>query len=258
MAKSVRSKWKKQQRRERTRDEEENTRKRISQLHGKLRLTVRGGISSVAPQAPEKRFHFLNPELDPRVPNPRKNLNNNYRAELNSVSYDFSKPLRLTPPKTNYYGKSDTTTPHTMTIHYETIDADAPIAGHALTKKDLERLAMKASAGAGLSSQSGHPANECEEEGAGNSARQQSSLRGHHVLSEACPAHMEIQGNEEDDEDSPEEFVFGLEDGVARKVKKGASRRRKRVLAAVGPSLARRRRVQLCKGEERRRVVTLL
>ncbi|TPP51470.1 hypothetical protein CGC21_2690 [Leishmania donovani] len=143
MAKSSRSKWKKMHRRQRAQAEATNTVKRIRLLNKKLELTVKGGISAVPPQEPEKRFHFLNPVLDSRVPNTRKNLNNNYRAELNHVQYDYTKPLKLAPPKTNMYGKTDVDAPHPMTVMYETIDADAPLAGHALTKADMERLARR-------------------------------------------------------------------------------------------------------------------
>ncbi|GET85655.1 hypothetical protein, conserved [Leishmania tarentolae] len=188
MAKSSRSKWKKMHRRQRAQAEATNTVKRIRQLNKKLELTVKGGISAVPPQEPEKRFHFLNPELDSRVPNTRKNLNNNYRAELNHVHYDYTKPLKLAPPKTNVYGKTDADAPHPMTVMYETIDADAPLAGHALTKADMERLAQRESEAA------------------------------------AAAAGAEEDAGEEDvdndsADDGPEEYTFGMEDAAPRPVR---------------------------------------
>ncbi|KAK7202059.1 hypothetical protein NESM_000274500 [Novymonas esmeraldas] len=186
MAKSSRSKWKKMHRRQQAREEATNTVKRLRQLNRKLGLTAKGGISAVPPQEPERRFHFLNPELDPRVPNTRKELNNNYRAELNSVHYDYAKPLVLAQPKTNMYGKSCPDAPHPMTVTYESIDADAPVAGHALTKADMERLARR------------------QQEAAATAA--------------AAAAEDVTAGAEEDDEeDGPEEYVFGITDTAPRR-----------------------------------------
>ncbi|CAC9441142.1 Nucleotidyltransferase domain containing protein [Leishmania donovani] len=195
MAKSSRSKWKKMHRRQRAQAEATNTVKRIRLLNKKLELTVKGGISAVPPQEPEKRFHFLNPVLDSRVPNTRKNLNNNYRAELNHVQYDYTKPLKLAPPKTNMYGKTDVDAPHPMTVMYETIDADAPLAGHALTKADMERLARR-------------------------QAQQEREA------SAAVADAEEDAGEEDGDNDSgdnaddgPEEYVFGMEDAAPRRTR---------------------------------------
>lgn len=196
MAKSSRSKWKKLHRRQKAKEESTNTVKRIKQLHRKLELTAKGGISAVPPQEPERRFHFLNPELDPRVPNTRKDLNNNYRAELNHVHYDYTKPLKLTPPKTNLYGKTDVTAPHPMTQNYLTIDADAPIGGHALTKADMERLVRKSMA------------QEAETAAATAAAANEESM-----------SESEASGSE----DGPEEYVFGMDDSAPRRAGAGAS-----------------------------------
>ncbi|KAG5486579.1 hypothetical protein CUR178_07946 [Leishmania enriettii] len=196
MAKSSRSKWKKMHRRQRAQAEATNTVKRIRQLNKKLELTVKGGISVVPPQEPEKRFHFLNPELDSRVPNTRKDLNNNYRAELNHVHYDYMKPLKLAPPKTNVHGKTDVNAQHPMTVMYETIDADAPLAGHALTKADMERLARR---------------QEQEQDVPAAAARAEE---------DACKEEDDIGSGSDDD--GPEEYVFGMED-AAPKAKKSAA-----------------------------------
>lgn len=177
-------------RRQRAQAEATNTVKRICLLNKKLKLTVKGGISAVPPQEPEKRFHFLNPVLDSRVPNTRKNLNNNYRAELNHVEYDYTKPLKLAPPKTNMYGKTDVDAPHPMTVMYETIDADTPLAGHALTKADMERLARR-------------------------QAQQESEAS-------AAVADAEKDASKEDGDnadDGPEEYVFGMEDAAPRRAR---------------------------------------
>ncbi|CAJ1016344.1 hypothetical protein Q4I32_000941 [Leishmania shawi] len=188
MAKSSRSKWKKMHRRQRAQAEAMNTVKRIRQLSKKLELTVKGGISAVPPQEPEKRFHFLNPELDSRVPNTRKHLNNNYRAELNHVQYDYTKPLKLAPPKTNMYGKTDVNAPHRMTVTYETIDADAPLAGHALTKADMERLARRQK--------------QQESETSAEAACAEEDISKAEVNSDSCDS----------DDNGPEEYVIGMND----------------------------------------------
>lgn len=188
MAKSSRSKWKKLHRRQRAQAELHNTVKRVSRLNKKLKLTAKGGISLVPPQDPEKRFHFTNPEKNLRVPDPRREYNNDYRG--NRVVIDFSKNLKLSPPKTNFYGKSDIHAPHIMTVNYDVIDADAPTAGHAMTKADLERAERKAR----------EAANAANEEGVAQ------------VSSFPVDA--------EEAEDGPEEFVFGLDDAAPRKVLK--------------------------------------
>ncbi|KPI84395.1 hypothetical protein ABL78_6556 [Leptomonas seymouri] len=201
MAKSSRSKWKKQHRRLKAKEEAGNTVKRITQLHKKLELTIKGGISAVPPQEPEKRFHFLNPELDPRVPNTRKDLNNNYRAELNHVHYDYTKPLKLAPPKTNLYGKADTTAPHPLTQNFETIDADAPLGGHALTKADVERMARR------QMEREAEAAAQANEEGV------------------SADKHADAEGSSNaEDSDGPEEFVFGMDDAAPRRAGKSSSR----------------------------------
>ncbi|EPY39446.1 hypothetical protein AGDE_04482, partial [Angomonas deanei] len=146
MAKSSRSKWKKQHRRIKAETEKKNTQRRLKNLNKKLHITSKGGISQVPTQDPERRFHFLNPELDPNVPNTRKFLNNNYKHELNEAKekglfVDFRKPLHLSPPKTNFRGKSDPTAPHPTTFRYDELSAMAPIAGRALSKADMERIA---------------------------------------------------------------------------------------------------------------------
>ncbi|KPA75524.1 hypothetical protein ABB37_08416 [Leptomonas pyrrhocoris] len=201
MAKSSRSKWKKLHRRQKAKEESTNTVKRITQLHKKLELTIKGGISAVPPQEPEKRFHFLNPELDPRVPNTRKDLNNNYRAELNHVHYDYTKPLQLVPPKTNFYGKTDTTAPHPMTQRFETIDADAPIGGHALTKADMERMARR----------------QMEKEA-------EAAARGNEEAVSA-DEHAGDDDGSSSNHDEPEEFTFGMEDAAPRRVGKASTKK---------------------------------
>lgn len=205
MAKSTRSKWKKMHRRERAKAERGSTTKRIQQLHHKLELTVRGGISAVPPQEPETRFHFLNPVLDPRVPNTRRHLNNNYTAELNEVTYDYSKPLRLAPPRTNLHGKSDPAAPHPTTLDFETVDADAPLAGRAMTKADVERQLRQQTAAA-----------------ATVDAASLSS-----TTTTAC-------GNEEgEDEDGPEEYVLNLEENAPRRVTSSAAKKSKKTSSSV-------------------------
>lgn len=190
MAKSSRSKWKKLHRRQRAQAEQHNTVKRVSKLNKKLKLTAKGGISLVPPQDPETRFHFTNPEKNLRVPDPRREYNNDYRN--NRTVIDFSKPLQLPAPKTNFYGKTDINAPHPMTQHYEVIDADAPIAGHALTKADVERAAAKAAAEA---------------------LRQNEE-------------HATVGNVQEEEEasDGPEEYVFGMEDKAPTRIKKASKK----------------------------------
>eukprot|EP00796_Vickermania_ingenoplastis_P009083 gene9083-6376_t len=191
MAKSSRSKWKKLHRRQRAQAEAHNTVKRVSRLNKKLKLTAHGGISLVPPQDPETRFHFTNPEKNLRVPDPRREFNNNYRNDRTVI--DFSKPLKLAPPKSNFYGKSDINAPHIMTVNYDVIDADAPIAGHALTKADVERSVRKAL------------------------EAQEKASRG--ANEEELPVVDEDQNS-----DGPEEYVFGMEDSAPRKVSKSAKK----------------------------------
>lgn len=198
MAKSSRSKWKKLHRRQRAKAEAKNTIKRVSKLHKKLELTAKGGISLVPPQEPESRFHFTNPEKNLRVPDPRREYNNDYRH--NRVVLDFSKPLQLPPPHTNFYGKSDPNAPHPMTVHYDTIDADAPVAGHAMTKADLERAVRKSQEAAAAAAA---PLNE-------------ENLS---ITSDGMTT-LTVEGNEEDADDGPEEYIFGMEDVAPRRVQK--------------------------------------
>lgn len=198
MAKSSRSKWKKLHRRQRAKAESKNTIKRVSKLHKKLELTAKGGISLIPPQEPETRFHFTNPEKNLRVPDPRREYNNDYRQ--NKVVLDFSKPLQLPPPQSNFYGKSDLNAPHPMTIHYETIDADAPIAGHAMTKADVERAMRKSQ----------------EATAASAVILNEDNLS----LSSATMTTLNVEENEEDADDGPEEYTFGMEDTAPRRVQK--------------------------------------
>lgn len=229
MAKSSRSKWKKAHRRQKAADEAKNVQRRIKQLHKKLKVTIQGGISNVPPQEPEKRFHFLNPELDPNVPNTSKYLNNNYRAELNHVSYDFTKPLKLPKPKTNFYGKSDPTAPHPMTVNRETIDADAPVAGHALTKADMERMEAKRRAQEALANQQeSKPPLSTNEEDAEEAAPTGTVQRSSEKKKGKAKRRATAKGEEEEEEalvsfdndaalfgdadDGPEEYVLTLEE----------------------------------------------
>lgn len=195
MAKSSRSKWKKLHRRQRAQAEVKNTVKRVSKLHHKLKLTAKGGISLVPPQEPEKRFHFTNPDKNLRVPDPRREYNNDY--QLDKTVRDFTKPLHLPPPTTNVYGKSDIHAPHPMTRNYEVIDADAPIAGHAMTKKDLERSIRKA------------------QEAALQQNEESSVITS--SVGNAVP--------EEELSDGPEEYVFGIEDSAPKKVSKNSAKK---------------------------------
>nr|CCC92861.1 conserved hypothetical protein [Trypanosoma congolense IL3000] len=139
MAKSSRSKWKKAHRRQRAQLEAATVAKRIGRLNKKLKLAATGGLSNVPLQDPEKRFHFVNPQMDRNVPHNCKGLNNNYEQVV-SESLDFSKPLKLKPPTTNYYGKSNPDEPHPTKFKFETVSAAAPVAGHALSVKDVERM----------------------------------------------------------------------------------------------------------------------
>lgn len=236
MAKSSRSKWKKAHRRQKANEESGNVLKRLRNLNKKLKITAKGGISAILSQAPESRFHFLNPELDPRVPNTSKNLNNNYRAELNHVSYDYTKPLKLAAPKTAFHGKSDPTTPHPMTVAYETIDAMAPVAGRALTKADMEHINSKQAELLALAGRL-----EGNEEGAGASSSSRGRDNSFKLASRAANknrkgsnnARKKGNENEEDavisfdndaalygDDDGPEEFVLGFGDAKPRRVNK--------------------------------------
>ncbi|CBH14342.1 hypothetical protein, conserved [Trypanosoma brucei gambiense DAL972] len=139
MAKSTRSKWKKAHRRQRAQLEAATVSKRIGRLNGKLKLAAEGGLSEVPLQDPETRFHFVNPQMDHNVPHTCKGLNNNYE-QLIRESPDFNKPLKLKPPTTNYYGKSNPDAPHPVTCQYEVISATTPVAGHALSVEDIARM----------------------------------------------------------------------------------------------------------------------
>lgn len=189
MTKSSRSKWKKLHRRQRAQAEAKNTIKRVSKLHKKLELTAKGGISLVPPQDAETRFHFTNPEKNLRVPDPRREYNNDYRE--NRVVLDFSKALKLPPPRTNFYGKSDENAAHPMTVNYEVIDADAPIAGHAMTKADLERAIRKSQEAAASQNESG-----------------------------PLTASNKEESEEEEEGSRPVEYVFGMDDAAPRRVQK--------------------------------------
>eukprot|EP00331_Platyophrya_macrostoma_P008996 CAMPEP_0176420250 /NCGR_PEP_ID=MMETSP0127-20121128/8504_1 /TAXON_ID=938130 /ORGANISM="Platyophrya macrostoma, Strain WH" /LENGTH=216 /DNA_ID=CAMNT_0017800829 /DNA_START=32 /DNA_END=682 /DNA_ORIENTATION=+ len=117
MTKSSRSKWKKQNRRERAKDEVGNVQARLVKLNKKLHLCVKGGISKVPSQDPETRFHFTQPEK-------RKS----------------GERLVLSAPSTNMHGKSDAEAPHPVTVNFETVPVEAPVAGCAFTVEDQHRL----------------------------------------------------------------------------------------------------------------------
>ncbi|KEG13389.1 hypothetical protein DQ04_01031020 [Trypanosoma grayi] len=142
MAKSSRSKWKKLHKRQRAQQVAAAVLKRVDRLNGKLHLAAEGGLSAVPMEDPEVRFHFVNPEMDKNVPHCSKGPNNNYE-DLTRESLDFTKPLRLQPPKTNYYGKSDPNMPHPVTQQFEVVNAVAPVAGHAISVEDVERMTME-------------------------------------------------------------------------------------------------------------------
>ncbi|EKF30318.1 hypothetical protein MOQ_005875 [Trypanosoma cruzi marinkellei] len=141
MAKSSRSKWKKLHKRQRAQEVAAVVQRRVSRLNDKLRLAAEGGLGAVPMQDPETRFHFVNPEVDMNVPQNCKGLNNNFQ-DIMQESLDFSRPLQLQPPRTNFHGKSDPNAPHPMTQQFELLDASAPVAGHAITVKDVERMAV--------------------------------------------------------------------------------------------------------------------
>ncbi|CCW67570.1 unnamed protein product [Phytomonas sp. Hart1] len=187
MAKSTRSKWKKLHRRQRAEAERERTAARIRGLHHKLELTSKGGISAVPPQEPETRFHFLNPDLDPRAPKTSRGGNPN---PSDPVQIDFTKPLKLPPPRTCFYGKSDPNGPHPQATNYEVLDANAPIAGHALTTADVERM---------LNSKNNHHNNNKEADNV------------HPERGPSNPENDPFNENEEGEDDGPEEYVFELE-----------------------------------------------
>lgn len=273
MAKSSRSKWKRAHRRERAVQEKRPTAKRISRLHGKLRLAAASLSSLAAPQDVEKRFHFLNPEFDTHVAHPltkyylphnddyegfgktrkekkleewrrkkgmsledekeseksknKKVLTNfhvdpdlqtgeidredNIQSQNFGVRHiNFNEPLTLSKPRTNFYGKSDPLAPHPQTVQFDTIDADAPVAGHAMTKYDLERMEQRAQ------------------------QQQQQLQQQHERENEEEEDNEEITDGEdnEDDSNAPVEFQLTLGDGfgseelkqVARHNKKNAKR----------------------------------
>ncbi|KAH9601521.1 hypothetical protein LSM04_003265 [Trypanosoma melophagium] len=139
MAKSTRSKWKKLHRRQRAQGVAAAVAQRVGRLAGKLQLAAHGGLSAVPMEDPETRFHFVNPALDPNIPHNCSGRNNNYEAVVRE-GVDFSKPLRLTAPRTNFYGRSDPNAPHPMTQQYEVVSADAPMAGHAISVEDAQRM----------------------------------------------------------------------------------------------------------------------
>ncbi|RNF02193.1 hypothetical protein TraAM80_06606 [Trypanosoma rangeli] len=182
MAKSSRSKWKKLHRRQRAQEVASVVEKRVGRLHGKLRLAAEGGLSAVPMEDPETRFHFVNPEMDMNVPQNCKGPNNNFQDIL-SESLDFNKPLQLRPARTCFHGKSDPNAPHPMTQQFELLDTAAPVAGHALTVKDVEYAPL----------------------GRG----QERPLRVDHCGNEA-----EELGTAHNDEEGMEEFVFGCNDAV--------------------------------------------
>lgn len=116
MAKSVRSKWKKAQKRLRVADERKNLLRRVSQLNAKLKLVQKGGISKVPSEAPETRFHFSQPHVNSK------------------------ERLTLEPMSTNPYGKSDPTAPHPTTFKYETLPGWMPSGGKSYSYADRDRL----------------------------------------------------------------------------------------------------------------------
>lgn len=117
MGKSTRSKWKKLNRRERAKDEVGNVLARVEKLNTKLGLCAKGGISKVPIQDPETRFHFTNPGK--RKP---------------------GEKLELSGLTTNPYGKSNPAAPHPVTVNFETVAPEAPIAGCAFTVEDAKRI----------------------------------------------------------------------------------------------------------------------
>ena len=116
MAKSVRSKWKKAQKRLRVADERKNLLRRVGQLNAKLKLVQKGGISKVPAEAPETRFHFSQPTVNAK------------------------ERMVLTPMTTNAYGKSDPSAPHPTTYKYETLPEWMPAGGKAYSYADRDRL----------------------------------------------------------------------------------------------------------------------
>ncbi|RNF20280.1 uncharacterized protein Tco025E_03852 [Trypanosoma conorhini] len=178
MAKSSRSKWKKLHKRQRAQEVAAVVEKRVGRLNDKLRLAAQGGLSAVPMEDPETRFHFVNPEMDMNVPQNCKGPNNNFHDILRE-SLDFNKPLQLRPAQTCFHGKSDPNAPHPMTQQFELLDAAAPVAGHALTVKDVEHAPQ------------------------GEERR----LRVDHGASAAEASHT--------DGDEMEEFVFGCNDAAA-------------------------------------------
>ncbi|KAF8284386.1 hypothetical protein TcG_07779 [Trypanosoma cruzi] len=182
MAKSSRSKWKKLHKRQRAQEVAAVVQRRVSRLNEKLRLAAEGGLGAVPMQDPETRFHFLNPEMDMNVPQNCKGLNNNFQ-DIVQESLDFSRPLHLQPPRTNFHGKSDPNAPHRMTQQFELLDASAPVAGHAITVKDAERMAV-------------------------NKEQEQRPTVDHHANEEEGPNGMN------NGDGMMEEFVFGCNDAA--------------------------------------------
>jgi hypothetical protein len=122
MAKSSRSKWKKMHRRLQATAEAGNVLKKMARLNGKIKLVANGGISQVPMEEPEKRFHFSKPQVK------------------------TGERLKLDPLTTNPYGLSDPDRPHAQSLVTDSIDADAPVAGHAFTYDDQKRAEAKMSA----------------------------------------------------------------------------------------------------------------
>eukprot|EP00758_Cryptobia_borreli_P007952 Tbor_TRINITY_DN5345_c0_g2::TRINITY_DN5345_c0_g2_i1::g.4333::m.4333 len=116
MAKSARSKWKKLHRRQKAIEERPNVARKVHQLHKKLRLTAKGGISKVPPEEPESRFHFSKP------------------------SVKAGERLELPAMVTNPYGKTDTEQPHPQQVTYDTVDHYSPLAGTAFSYNDERRI----------------------------------------------------------------------------------------------------------------------
>eukprot|EP00744_Colponema_vietnamica_P003173 GILI01004900.1.p1 GENE.GILI01004900.1~~GILI01004900.1.p1 ORF type:complete len:233 (+),score=69.97 GILI01004900.1:67-699(+) len=116
MAKSVRSKFKKANKRIRVADERRNVLKRVTQLNAKLKLVQKGGISKVPSEEPEKRFHFGQPVVNAKE--------------------------RMTLPEmtTNPYGKSDASAPHPTTFNFEKLPGWMPAGGKSMSFADRDKL----------------------------------------------------------------------------------------------------------------------
>ncbi|ORC85436.1 uncharacterized protein TM35_000351800 [Trypanosoma theileri] len=191
MAKSTRSKWKKLHRRQRAQGVASAVAKRVERLAGKLHLAAHGGLSAVPMEDPETRFHFVNPVLDPNVPHNCSGRNNNYEAVAREA-VDFTKPLRLPAPRTNFYGRSDPNAPHPMTLQYEVVNADAPIAGHALSVEDVQRMES-------LAQQVNNQTNNTNNNNDNNANEEEVEVK---------------ERIQDDNEDGMEEFVLGCNDAA--------------------------------------------